>query len=123
MRRARRRTGAAGETGAPGAPGTQISLETDAPGDEPCQADGDLYIYLNTDAAEFYECTDARVDAGLAGAHCGGCHTGADGGHQRLIARQPSPRFAASSSRQFAGTRSAGPGTDWVGGWLSGGAR
>ena len=63
------------------------------------------------------------VDAGLAGAHCGGCHAGADGGHQRLIARQPSPRLAASSSRQFAGTRSAGPGTDWVGGWLSGGAR
>ena len=53
-------TGAAGETGAPGAPGTQISLETDAPGDEPCQTDGDLYIYLNTDAAEFYECTDAE---------------------------------------------------------------
>ena len=52
--------GAAGETGAPGAPGTQISLETDAPGDEPCQTDGDLYIYLNTDAAEFYECTDAE---------------------------------------------------------------
>ena len=53
-------TGAAGETGAPGAPGTQISLETDAPGDEPCQTDGDLYIYLNTGAAEFYECTDAK---------------------------------------------------------------
>ena len=57
-RRASRRP--AGETGAPGAPGTQISLETDAPGDEPCQADGDLYIYLNTGAAEFYECTDAK---------------------------------------------------------------
>lgn len=54
-------TGATGEAGAPGAPGTQISLETEAPGDEPCEADGDLYIFLNADtsAAQFYECTDS----------------------------------------------------------------
>ncbi len=53
--------GAAGETGAPGAPGTQISLDEVEPPDE-CEADGDIYIYLNaeTGAAEFYECTDAE---------------------------------------------------------------
>ena len=32
-----------------------------APGDEPCEADGDIYIYLNADTggAQFYECTDS----------------------------------------------------------------
>ena len=54
-------TGATGETGAPGAPGTQISLDEVEPPDE-CQANGDIYIYLNaeTEAAQFYECTDSK---------------------------------------------------------------
>jgi len=54
-------TGATGETGAPGAPGTQISLDDVEPPDE-CEADGDIYIYLNNgtepDTAQFYQCTD-----------------------------------------------------------------
>ena len=55
-------TGATGATGAPGTPGTQILLETTAPKPESCQADGDIYIYLNadTEAAEFYECTASK---------------------------------------------------------------
>jgi hypothetical protein len=52
-------TGATGATGAPGAPGTQIALETTAPDDEPCGADGDIYIYLNTEGTELYECADS----------------------------------------------------------------
>jgi hypothetical protein len=51
-------TGATGETGAPGAPGTQISLSEEDPENQPCEANGDLYIYIAADPVEFYQCTD-----------------------------------------------------------------
>ena len=72
---------------------------------------------------EFYECTDGAWTLVWPLPTAEGATPSADEGLERLIAGQCSPRFAASSSRQFAGTRSAGPGTDWVAGWLSGGAR
>ena len=112
-------TGATGETGAPGAPGTQLSLGLGAPEDKTCETDGDIYI--DTELVQFYECesgkwtlfgpTRPRVAA-----------ADSDDGLERLIAGQASPRLAASSSRQSAGRRSAGPGADCDSGCAAGGA-
>ena len=52
-------TGETGATGAPGTPGTQILLEETEPMNDSCQADGDIYIYLNPAGPQFYECTDS----------------------------------------------------------------
>ncbi|HEX6953248.1 MAG TPA: hypothetical protein VF156_00090 [Agromyces sp.] len=50
--------GEQGEQGEAGAAGTQVTLGLGAPEAERCTTDGDLYI--DTEAVEFYECTDGE---------------------------------------------------------------
>ena len=104
------------------APGTQLSLGLGAPDDETCEADGDIYI--DTEVVQFYECTERQWTL------FGPVPT-AEGATPDADTEDPGAARRASALAAIrgellapvrAGTRSAGPGTDWLAGWLSGGA-